>query len=36
MYSLNDSIIRPEELMERLKELGQTAVAITEHGNLYA
>lgn len=36
MYSLNDSIIRPEELIERLKELGQKAVAITDHGNLYA
>lgn len=36
MYSLNDSIIRPDELMTRLKELGQTAVAITDHGNMYA
>lgn len=36
MYSLNDSIIRPEELIERLKELEQKAVAITDHGNLYA
>lgn len=36
MYSLNDSIIRPEELIQRLKELGQKAVAITDHGNMYA
>ena len=36
MYSLNDSIIRPDELITRLKELGQTAVAITDHGNMYA
>lgn len=35
-FSLKDSIIRPQELIDRLKELGQTAVAITDHGNLYA
>ena len=33
MYSLRDSIIRPDELVARIKELGQTAVAITDHGN---
>jgi len=33
MFSLRDSIIRPEELAERLKELNQNAVAITDHGN---
>lgn len=32
MYSLRDSIIKPEELVEKLKELGQDAVAITDHG----
>ncbi len=32
MYSLRDSIIRPEELAERIKEIGQTAVAVTDHG----
>lgn len=32
MYSLRDSIIRPEELVERLKELNHNAVAITDHG----
>lgn len=32
MYSLRDSIIRPEELIVRLKEIGQTAIAITDHG----
>lgn len=31
-YSLRDSIIRTNELVERLKELGQSSVAITEHG----
>lgn len=31
-YSLRDSIIRPEELVNRLKEIGQTAVAVTDHG----
>lgn len=33
MYSLRDSIIRPDELVRRIKELGQTAVAITDHGS---
>lgn len=33
MYSLRDSIIRPEELVKRLKEIGQTAVAVTDHGS---
>lgn len=32
MYSLRDSIIRPDELANRLQELGQGAVAITDHG----
>lgn len=32
MYSLRDSIIRPEELIQRLKEIGQTAIAVTDHG----
>lgn len=32
MYSLRDSIIKPEELVEKLKKLGQDAVAITDHG----
>lgn len=33
MYSLRDSIIRPEELVARLKEVGQDTVAITDHGS---
>lgn len=32
MYSLRDSIIKPEELVERLKEIGQDTVAVTDHG----
>lgn len=32
MYSLRDSIIKPEELISRLKEIEQYAVAITDHG----
>lgn len=32
MYSLRDSIIRPQELVNRIKEIGQNAVAITDHG----
>lgn len=35
-FSLQDSIIRPEELVEHLKKIGQTGCAITDHGNLYA
>ena len=34
-YSLLDGACRIERLMERVKELGQTAVAITDHGNMY-
>lgn len=33
MYSLRDSIIKPDELADKLSLLGQNAVAITEHGN---
>lgn len=32
MYSLRDSIIRIDELIEYLKKLGQNSIAITEHG----
>ena len=34
-YSLLDGACRIERLMSRVKELGQTAVAITDHGNMY-
>lgn len=34
MYSLRDSIITPQDLVERLKEIDQNIVAITDHGNL--
>ena len=34
-YSLLDGACRIGPLMERLKELGQTAVAITDHGVMY-
>lgn len=34
-YSLLDGACRLDRLMERVKELGQTAVAITDHGNMY-
>lgn len=33
MYSLRDSIIKPEDLIRRLKEIGQDTVAITDHGS---
>lgn len=32
MYSLRDSIITPKDLVARLQEIGQAAVAITDHG----
>ena len=34
-YSLLDAMIKPEELAKKLKEMGHTAVAVTDHGNLY-
>ena len=34
-YSLLDGACRIDALMERLKELGQTACAITDHGVMY-
>ena len=34
-YSLLDGACRIKELFPRLKELGQTAAAITDHGNMY-
>ncbi len=34
-YSLLDGACRLGELMKRIRELGQTAVAITDHGNMY-
>lgn len=32
MFSLRDSIIKPDELVTRLKEIGQNKIAITDHG----
>ena len=32
MYSLRDSIIKHEDLVSRLKEIGQDTVAVTDHG----
>lgn len=34
-YSLLDGACRISKLIERVKELGQKAVAITDHGNMY-
>ena len=34
-YSLLDGACRIDHLMDRVKELGQTAVAITDHGVMY-
>ena len=34
-YSLLDGACRINRLMERVKELGQTSVAITDHGVMY-
>ena len=33
MLSLRDSIIKPDEMVERLKEIGQDTIAITDHGS---
>lgn len=35
-YSLLDSTMHIEDIAERLKEIGQDTIAITEHGNLYS
>ena len=34
-YSLLDGACRIEGLMDRVKELGQTAIAITDHGVMF-
>ena len=34
-YSLLDGACRIPKLVQRVKELGQTAVAITDHGTMY-
>ncbi len=34
-YSLLDGVCRIDKLASRLHELGQTAIAITDHGNMY-
>ena len=35
-YSIADGLPSPKEYMERAKELGLKAIALTEHGNLYS
>lgn len=35
-YSLLDGACRIAQLVSRAKEMGQTAVAVTDHGNMYA
>ncbi len=34
-YSLLDGLAKPDELVSRAKELGMTAIALTDHGNMY-
>ena len=34
-YSLLDGACRIKELISKVKDMGQTAVAITDHGNMY-
>lgn len=34
-YSLLDSMIKPKELIEKIKQQGKTALCITDHGHLY-
>lgn len=33
-YSLLDGLIKPKELMQKVKDMGQTAVACTDHGSV--
>jgi len=35
-YSLLDATIKIEDLIERLKQVNQDTIAVTDHGNLYA
>ena len=35
-YSILDGACRLDDLVKRVKELGQKAVAVTDHGNMYA
>lgn len=35
LYSLLDANIKLDDLFKRVKELGQTSIAITDHGNMY-
>ena len=35
-YSLFDGISRIPDLVAHVKEMGQTAIAITDHGSMYA
>ncbi len=35
IYSFLDGIIRPNDLMTRLKDMGMNAAAITDHGNMH-
>ena len=36
VYSLLDGACRIPEMMKQVKAMGQTAIALTDHGNLYA
>ena len=36
VFSLLDSLIKPKDLFNKIKELGQPAVAVTDHGTLSA
>ena len=33
-YSLLDGLIKPKELMQKIKDMGQIAVACTDHGSV--
>ena len=35
-YSLLDGACRLKQLVAKAKQLGQSAVAVTDHGNMYA
>lgn len=35
-YSLLDGACRIKDMVSRAKEMGQTALAVTDHGNMFA
>jgi DNA polymerase-3 subunit alpha len=36
MYSLLDGMSKPEDMIKKVKRMGQTTIAVTEHGNVFS